>query len=56
MIKLFLARESLVSDISAGDGKIASLFYSVDILNIYSCWPVYKDLNDRGPNVYSWFK
>jgi hypothetical protein len=28
-IKLFPARESLVSDIPAGDGKITSLFYSV---------------------------
>jgi hypothetical protein len=27
--KLFLAMESLVSDIPAGDGKIANLFYSV---------------------------
>ncbi len=27
-ILLFLAKESLVSDISAGDGKIANLFYS----------------------------
>jgi hypothetical protein len=26
----FLVRESLVSDIPAGDGKIANLFYSVD--------------------------
>ncbi len=29
MITLFLARESLVSDIPAGDGKIAELFYIV---------------------------
>jgi hypothetical protein len=29
IIKLFLARESLVSEIPAGDGKIANLFYSV---------------------------
>ncbi len=29
IIKLFLSRESLVSDIPAGDGKIAYLFYSV---------------------------
>ncbi len=28
-IKLFFARESLVSDIPAGDGKIDNLFYSV---------------------------
>ncbi len=27
--KLFPARESLVSDIPAGDGKMANLFYSV---------------------------
>jgi hypothetical protein len=27
--KLFPTRESLVSDIPAGDGKIANLFYSV---------------------------
>jgi hypothetical protein len=27
--KLFPARESLVSDIPAGDGKIANFFYSV---------------------------
>jgi hypothetical protein len=31
-IKLFPARESLVSDILAGDGRIANLFYSVCIL------------------------
>jgi hypothetical protein len=30
MIKIFLARESLVSDIPAGDGKTANLFYSVN--------------------------
>ncbi len=29
MIKLFPARENLVSDIPAGDGKMANLFYSV---------------------------
>jgi hypothetical protein len=29
IIKLFPARESLVSDTPAGDGKIANLFYSV---------------------------
>jgi hypothetical protein len=29
MIKFFPARESLVSDILAGDGKTANLFYSV---------------------------
>jgi hypothetical protein len=28
-VKLFSARKSLVSDISAGEGKTASLFYSV---------------------------
>jgi hypothetical protein len=28
IIKLFPARESLVSDIPAGDGKIANFFYS----------------------------
>jgi hypothetical protein len=33
IIKLFLARESLVSDIPAGDGKIAELFYSVPSLD-----------------------
>ncbi len=27
--KLFLARESLVSDIPAGDGKTANLFFTV---------------------------
>jgi hypothetical protein len=32
MILLFPARESLVSDISAGDGKIVNLFYSVLLL------------------------
>jgi hypothetical protein len=32
LIKLFPARESLVSDIPAEDGKIASLFYSVQPL------------------------
>jgi hypothetical protein len=26
---LFLARESMISDILAGDGKMANLFYSV---------------------------
>ncbi len=30
-IKLFPARESLISDIPAGDGKTANLFYSVYI-------------------------
>jgi hypothetical protein len=29
MIKLFPAKQSLVSDIPAGDGKIGNLFYSV---------------------------
>ncbi len=29
IIELFPARDSLVSDIPAGDGKIANLFYSV---------------------------
>ncbi len=29
MIELFSTRESLVSDIPAGDGKISNLFYSV---------------------------
>jgi hypothetical protein len=29
LTKLFPARESLVSDIPAGDGKIINLFYSV---------------------------
>jgi hypothetical protein len=29
--KLFLARESLVRDIAAGDGKIDNLFYSVRV-------------------------
>ncbi len=31
-LKLFPARESLFSDILAGDGKIANLFYSVRAL------------------------
>ncbi len=31
LIKLFPARESLVYDIPAGDGKIANLFYSVNV-------------------------
>jgi hypothetical protein len=30
MIKLFLARESLVTDIPAGDRKIVNFFKSVD--------------------------
>jgi hypothetical protein len=30
IIKLFPARESLVSDIPAGDGKTANLFFTVD--------------------------
>jgi hypothetical protein len=30
IVKLFLAGESLVSDIQAGDGNIANLFYSVE--------------------------
>jgi hypothetical protein len=34
IIKLFPARENLVSDIPAGDGKIANRFYS-DILSGY---------------------
>ncbi len=33
VIKLFPARESLVSDIPAGDGKLANLFYRVLIFN-----------------------
>ena len=33
MIKLFPARESLVSDIPAGDEKMANLFYSVEAAN-----------------------
>ncbi len=32
IIKLFLTRESLVSHIPAGEGKIANLFYSVNRL------------------------
>jgi hypothetical protein len=31
IIYSFLARESLVSDITAGDGKIGNLFYSVGV-------------------------
>ncbi len=34
IIKLFLARESLVSDILAGDGKIPSFFYSARSLYV----------------------
>jgi hypothetical protein len=34
MIKLFPARESLVSDIPAGDGKIGNIFYSVCYVSI----------------------
>jgi hypothetical protein len=33
MIKLFPARESLVSDIPAGDGKIGNIFYSYVSIN-----------------------
>ena len=33
IIKLFPARESLVSDIPTGDGKISNLFYSVVTAN-----------------------
>jgi hypothetical protein len=36
IIKLFLSRESLISDIPAGDGKMANLFYSVGPLQIFS--------------------
>jgi hypothetical protein len=32
IIKLFPARENLVSDIPAGDGKTSNLFYSVHLL------------------------
>ncbi len=42
---LFLARESLASDIQAGDGKIVNLFYSVSIfllLRLYS--PKYTEI------------
>ncbi len=35
IIKLFPARESLVSDIPAGDGKSAILFYSVIIISFF---------------------
>jgi hypothetical protein len=31
IIKFFQARESLISDIPPGDGKMANLFYSVSI-------------------------
>jgi hypothetical protein len=36
IILLFLARESLVSDILAGDGKISNLLYSVMPWNFFS--------------------
>ncbi len=36
VIKLFLARESLVSDIPAGDVKIANLFYSVSLYILFA--------------------
>ena len=35
IIKIFTARESLVSDIPAGDGKIANIFYSVNDCALY---------------------
>jgi hypothetical protein len=33
--ELFQARESLVNDIPAGDGKLANLFYSVEHSRLY---------------------
>ncbi len=33
MIKLFPARETLVNDIPAGDGKTVNLFYSVPYIS-----------------------
>jgi hypothetical protein len=41
MYKLFPPRESLVSDIPAGDGNIEKIFYSVGI----ECAKETKDLN-----------
>jgi hypothetical protein len=37
MIKLFPARETLVTDIPAGDGKNENLFYSVLFLDLELC-------------------
>jgi hypothetical protein len=45
IIKLFLAREGLVSDIPAGDGKIANLFFTV-----YSISMIRKD----GGILWTW--
>jgi hypothetical protein len=35
IIKFFPARESLVSDIPAGDGKIADLFLQLSVYTLY---------------------
>ncbi len=37
IIKLFPSRESLVSDIPAGDGKLANLFYCVPVSHGLQC-------------------
>jgi hypothetical protein len=38
MTSLFPPRESLVSDIPAGDGNIEKLFYSITVIR--NCWKV----------------
>jgi hypothetical protein len=52
IIKLFTAMESLVSDIPAGDGKIATLFYSVQCKNIfaytYEVQATHSNIQSRG--------
>ncbi len=43
IIKVFLARASLVSDIPAGDGKIVNLFLQCNIKNSPSSVPEFID-------------
>ncbi len=49
IFKLFPARESFVSDISAGDGNIANLFYSVKYFVLeHALWT--SEVGGRGQN------
>jgi hypothetical protein len=50
IIKLFPARESLVSDISAGDGKTVNLFYTVYAsFAILASWLYYQIMEEVLP-------
>ncbi len=57
IIKLFPARESLVGDIPAGDGKTANLFYSVVTLSMIAKYFDYHDhvmIFQYSNNIFLW--